>query len=186
MPRRKQTIEIEISKLKEQLQDLKNRGFIVSLRGNNTGIGYTLETLLGVRENNLRGPDIGAIELKSHRRGVSNRITLFTFNRGAWRMRQRRVIEKYGYTDSVGRHALYSTVASTPNNLGLYTRIENNKLLLCHVDGTVIAEWSGHTIAGRFSVKMPNLVAVYADTRINSNSKEEGQVPRTWCKSASS
>ena len=48
-------------------------GYVVSLRNGNTGIGYTLETLLGLEENNLKTPDFGDIELKSQRNGVNNR-----------------------------------------------------------------------------------------------------------------
>ena len=41
-----------------------------------TGIGYTLESLLGITENNLKLPDLGSVELKSQRKGVSNRVTM--------------------------------------------------------------------------------------------------------------
>ena len=49
---------MDIPQLKETLSDINRRGYIVSLRKGNTGIGYTLETLLGVAENNLRSPDL--------------------------------------------------------------------------------------------------------------------------------
>ncbi len=47
---------IEISIVKE-LKKIFERGFIKSLRSNNTGIGYTLETILGIKENNDAEPD---------------------------------------------------------------------------------------------------------------------------------
>ena len=61
---------MNIPQLKETLSDINRRGYIVSLRKGNTGIGYTLETLLGVAENNLRSPDLG-IELKETSLGVA-------------------------------------------------------------------------------------------------------------------
>lgn len=73
---------MDIVQLKDRLSEIKQMGFVVSLRRSNTGIGYTLETLLGLEENNLKTPDFGDIELKSQRNGVSNRVTMFTFNRG--------------------------------------------------------------------------------------------------------
>ena len=173
MARQKTTIQLEVSQLREQLLRLKERGYVVSMRRSDTGIGYTLETLLGVRENNLQSPDIGSIELKGHRRGMTTRITLFTFNRGAWKMRQKDMVKKYGYVDTNSRTALYNTVESKPNSSGLYTKVEEEQLRLYHVDGTRIAEWSGSAISQRFSEKIPNLVTVYADTRINSEDKEE-------------
>ena len=143
------------------------------MRRGNTGIGYTLETLLGVGENNLQLPDLGGIELKAKRSGTTSLITLFTFNRGAWKVKQAEVIENYGYWDTNGRLSLYSTTNDTPNSQGLYNRIEDEHVRLYHVDGTLIAEWSGGGLAATFGEKMPALVAVYADTRTNSDNREE-------------
>ncbi len=91
---------MNLKQLQERLVNLKERGFLPSMRSGNTGIGYTLETLLGVDENNLRLPDLGEIELKAQRRNATNRITLFTFNRGVWQMRQADVLRQYGYPDA--------------------------------------------------------------------------------------
>ena len=164
---------MDMDELKERLSALQQCGYVVSLRRGNTGIGYTLETLLGVDENNLQTPDLGETELKAHRRGASSRITLFTFNRGAWQMRQADVIERYGYYDTNDRLSLYSTTNSTPNSQGLYNRIEEEHVGLYHVDGTLIAQWEGEGLARTFDEKMPALVAVYADTRMNSDNREE-------------
>ena len=84
---------MDINELKERLSALRQRGYVVSLRKGNTGIGYTLETLLEVDENNLHTPDLGEVELKSQRKGVSNRITLFTFNCGAWKLPQKQSLK---------------------------------------------------------------------------------------------
>lgn len=164
---------MDLDELKKRLSALKHQGYVASLRRGNTGIGYTLETLLGVEENNLRLPDLGEIELKSHRKGAASLITLFTFNRGAWKIRPADAVKQYGYWDTNGRNALYSTTSSKPNNQGLCTRIEGMHVGLYHVDGTLIARWSGDGLAKTFSEKMPALVAVYADTRTNSENREE-------------
>lgn len=164
---------MDIAQLRERLSKIKQRGYVVSLRRGNTGIGYTLETLLELGENNLRTPDLGDIELKSQRNGVSNRVTMFTFNRGVWKIRQRELIERYGYVDTNGRPSLYCTVDSKPNNQGLYLKVEEDTVRLYHVDNTRIAEWLGEVVIDRFSSKMPALVVVCADTRVNSDNKEE-------------
>ena len=39
--------------IKKELEKLKEKGYIKSLRKDNTGIGFTVETLLGIKENNL-------------------------------------------------------------------------------------------------------------------------------------
>ena len=132
---------MDIDELKGRLSALQQGGYVGSLRRGNTGIGYTLETLLGVDENNLQTPDLGAIELKSQRKGALSRITLFTFNRGVWKIRQKELIEKYGYVDTNGRLSLYCGVNSKPNNQGLCLKVESGLVRLYYVDGTLIAEW---------------------------------------------
>ena len=44
---------------------------------------------------------------------------------------------------------------------------------LYHVDQTLVAQWPGDGLIDTFTQKMPALVVVYADTRVNSNQKEE-------------
>ena len=44
--------------------EVSSRGFVVSLRTGDTGIGYTFETLVGVEENNDKTADFKGIEIK--------------------------------------------------------------------------------------------------------------------------
>ena len=164
---------MDITQLKDKLSEIHRKGYIVSLRRGNTGIGYTLETLLGLEENNLKTPDFGDIELKSQRNGVSNPVTMFTFNRGVWKIKPREVIQKYGYMDTNQRPSLYCTANSKPNNQGLFVQVEQDVVRLYHVDGSLVAQWTGERLIDRFRRKMPALVIVNADTRINSDKKEE-------------
>lgn len=164
---------MNIDQLSEKLSEIRNKGYVVSLRRGNTGIGYTLETLLGVQENNLKIPDFGDVELKSQRRETTSRLTMFTFNRGVWQMEQKEVIDEYGYIDANGRPSLYCIVNSTPNNQGLFLKVEEEMVRLYHVDKTLIAHWPGEGLIDTFKKKMPSLVVVYADTRVNSDEKEE-------------
>ncbi len=55
---------MEIETLRTKLEQVKEMGYVISLRRGNTGIGYTLETLLGIAENNIKLPDFGTIEVK--------------------------------------------------------------------------------------------------------------------------
>lgn len=62
----------------ELLRELKERGWIASLRPlNSGGIGNTIDALLGFPENNLPIADTAQWELKSHRVGSSSLLTLF-------------------------------------------------------------------------------------------------------------
>ena len=60
------------------LKELKKEGFIKTHRKGPTGIGKTLEDLLGIKENAVPGPDAHLTELKSARKGTSSMLTLFT------------------------------------------------------------------------------------------------------------
>ena len=162
-----------VSELVAKLSVLRRRGYVASLRKGNTGIGYTLESLLGIGENNLKLPDLGDVELKSQRNGVSNRVTMFTFNRGAWKLKQRQLIETYGYVDTEGRPSLYCTVSIRPNHQSLFLKIKHNDIRLYQLDKTLLAEWHGEHLVSAFKKKMPALVMVYADTRVGSSGKEE-------------
>lgn len=58
---------ITLDEIKTKLSKIKKLGYVKSMRSGPTGIGYTLETLLEIRENNISTPDLGEIELKAQR-----------------------------------------------------------------------------------------------------------------------
>lgn len=57
---------------------IKEMGWIRTHRANSTGIGKTLEDLLGITENNRDEPDFGDYELKSCRMDSKSMLTMFT------------------------------------------------------------------------------------------------------------
>lgn len=60
-----------------KLKEITQTGWIENHRkGNQGGIGNTLEDLLDIEENNLPLPNAAEWELKTHRKGVSSLITL--------------------------------------------------------------------------------------------------------------
>ena len=92
-----------IEEFKIKFKEIKEKGFIKSTRRGPTGIGHTLETYLGLKENNYASPDIEGAELKAHRSGGNNLITLFTFNNKAWKMPLLDAVRKYGCKDYIIR-----------------------------------------------------------------------------------
>ncbi len=54
-----------ISEFTKKFREIKEQGFVQTMRKGPTGIGYTLETLLGIKENNDARPDIDGAELKA-------------------------------------------------------------------------------------------------------------------------
>jgi hypothetical protein len=154
-----------------KLENLKSQGFIPTSRKGPTGVGHLAEKILGVTESNLAIPDIGGrVELKATRRAVNSPITLFTFNRGVWRIKQRELIRQYGYVDENGREALYSIVRHDPVNAqGFYLMSDSARnvvVLKNRLRETALAEWSAYVIAGKFMTKFDRLLLVFADNKI--------------------
>ncbi len=159
MPRHKQ---LTLDSFKKKFALVRKKGWIASKRKGPTGIGQTLEHYLGIKENNVALPDLGTVELKAHRIGSSSMITLFTFNRKAWKMDPLKAIKKYGTKDSNGRLGMYFTMARTPNSMGLFLHIDKTSISVRHISGQIVAEWELETLAERFAKKIPGLVFVSA------------------------
>lgn len=89
-----------------------------------TGIGRTVESVLGIDMNPSKKPDYKGIELKSHREASKVRNTLFT-QAPEWALSRfksgRAIVEKYGYIPVGYTHkSLHVTLtANRPNPQGL-------------------------------------------------------------------
>ena len=118
-------MEIDLEDVRVKLSDIKKKGYVKTLRQGPTGIGKTLETLLGIEENNISAPDLGRIQLKAHRENHTGLITLFTSNKNVWEMKQLDAIRKYGSRDRNGRLGLYYTMELRPNSAGLFLSVED-------------------------------------------------------------
>jgi len=151
-----------LNEFKEEFAKIRARGFVPTARRGPTGVGYTLEKLLGLRENNIALPDLGAAELKAHRENTSRLITLFTFNRKAWVMNPLEAIRKYGTLDANGRMGLYFTLSRTPNSSGLFLEIKEHAVYVQHTSGEVLARWDLESLAEQFRKKVPALILVTA------------------------
>ena len=184
---------MDITELKEKLSDINRMGYIVSLRKGNTGIGYTLETLLGVVENNLRSPDLGTIELKETLLGIAENnlrysdlrnielksrrikstslLTMFTFNDSIWKIEQEELIKQYGYYKD-GRWALYTTAKNKPNNRGFYVKVEQDTVRLYHEDGLCAIEWELEPLIDDLKNKFSNVLLVEAESRKSGENEE--------------
>lgn len=82
-----------------EYRKIVSMGWIRTHRSGPTGIGKTLEDLLGIKENNIGGPDFGEYELKSCRINSNSMLTMFTLSpqpRGANTILRL----KYGYSSN--------------------------------------------------------------------------------------
>lgn len=154
--------KMTLAEFKKNFAKIKGEGWVPSARKGPTGIGQTLEQLLGLKEDNIAFPDLGKVELKAHRIGASSLITLFTFNRRVWKMKPLEAIHKYGTPDMHGRMGLYFTMSRTPNSTDLFLHIDKENISVRHVSGEIIAEWNLALLADRFMQKLPKLIFVSA------------------------
>jgi hypothetical protein len=163
--------QLTIKRFRTRFVQVKEKGWVKSKRKGPTGIGHTLEQLLGLTENNIALPDLGTVELKAHRIGSSSMITLFTFNRKAWKINPHGAIKKYGTRDDNGRLGMYFTMARTPNSMGLFLNVDETTISVRHVSGEVVAEWQLENLAKRFMQKTPGLVLVSAFSEMRGDTE---------------
>lgn len=177
----------------ERIKQIKELGFIESNRSGDTGIGKTLEDLLGIAENNIAGPDFGIYELKSDRKDSPSMLTLFTkapMPKGANKnlleifgykqrtnknLRQRHVTE---YIDTkipeqecdIREKELHVTVDSkSVNSVGLKLELRDNRIYISNAKN-VIAYYDEGTLREAFKKKYKKLILVLA-----SSKKEKGK-----------
>ncbi|MDR2493965.1 MAG: MvaI/BcnI family restriction endonuclease [Spirochaetaceae bacterium] len=155
-----------VAEFSERFKKIKATGYVPSLRHGPTGIGYTLETLLGISENNDAIPDIDGAEVKAHRSNANNPITLFTFNSKAWKTEPLDAIKNYGSLDRNGRQGLYYTMSLKPNSAGLFLDVQEKEIAVRHISGKTVVAWELEAITKRFIQKLPALIYVTAFTEL--------------------
>jgi len=162
-------------------------GYVPSHRTGDTGIGKTLEDLLGIRENNVSGPDFANYELKAARKNSSSMLTLFTkapLPKGA----NKGLLEVFGYPERKTRPSvrgkqmpltgqsaerlvptrekeLHVTVDSVkPNSVGLKLEVRQDRVYIAN-DRNVEAYYDQPVLKGAFDKKYHRLAYVLADNK---------------------
>ncbi len=106
---------MNLNQLKLKLAKIKKLGFVQTHRTGNTGIGKTLEDLLGIKENNIPLHDIsGVAELKAYRKEAKSMLTLFTLEPlPAGGDRDKNLLDNFGYSkrDNGRSKELHSTLS---------------------------------------------------------------------------
>ena len=118
------------SELLSRLVDINQLGYVSNLRAGDTGVGFTLEHLLGIAANSSKDPDYQGIEIKAKRFSTSNRVNLFSqvpFWKASSCASGLELVTRYGYFDPIrSRQALYTTVSNKPNSQSLYFEVNED------------------------------------------------------------
>lgn len=163
----------------ESFDQISSRGWVPTQRSGSTGIGYTLESLLEIPENNSPVGDFLGMELKTHRSDKlstagSKRMNLF-LKEPTWTdgLSHRERIPTYGYVDDNGRVALYSTVTSTENSHGLRLAANSHdeRVEILYRDKPV-AFWTFAVLQSRLTEKLTETAFVGAKSRGKGKAEE--------------
>jgi len=102
-----------------KLRDIHRMGFIESMRAGDTGVGYTIETLLGIQANSSKKPDYKGIEIKSSRARDKSTTRSNLFGKAPnWKispLNAQGIMDAYGY-ESRGKRRLNCTIKATKEN----------------------------------------------------------------------
>jgi len=171
---------ITYPELIEKLKEIKEMGYIKTHRTGTTGIGKTLEDLLGIKENNIPGPNAAMIELKSTRKNVTSMLTLFTKSPLPPRANSF-LLQRYGYESlkENKRNELHTTVNALrynqlKGNLGFKINIEENGICLVNSQEAILGYWDKETLRKSFEKKLRELLYVKAET------KDRGPNEKFW------
>lgn len=156
-------------------------GWIRTHRSGPTGVGKTLEDLLGIPENNDDSPDFGDYELKSCRLNSNSMLTMFT--RAPQPPRSNTYLRlKYGYSSDAydnDNKVLHSTLSAdryTPiSNTGNKLKIvcDSEKISIASQDGIEEVYWTREALKKCFEKKYKNkFVYAKAESRGKGASEE--------------
>jgi hypothetical protein len=171
MPKKRK--KMSRAEFKEVYEKIQEEDWVESTRSGATAVGHTLESKLGLDEDNLAAPDLGFAELKAHREESSAMITLFTFDRDVWLMKPKEAISQFGTEDENKRKGLYFTLRNdggvTKTGLSLFG--DDESVSVIGPDDKVIAKWALEKLVQKFAQKMPKLVLVSAKSKMKPGKK---------------
>ena len=177
-----------LAELLGKFDEVKNRGWIDSLREGDTGIGYTFETLLGIKENNDQKADFKGIEIKCKgmkdgNAGNSSKINLFQAGPN-WTVKAtaKELIRILGKQGDDGLYTCYSQVTATPNNLDLLLDVMSAQSKIDLRKNTdALGYWSFRQLESRLAEKHSRTVFVKARNRSTKNKTQYSYEELVYC-----
>ena len=174
-------------KFKSEMEKIEQQGYVKTHRSNDTGIGKTLEDLLGVEENSVQAADLGSVELKANRRTSNSKITLITKAPSKRGVNNKVLRKKYGYQteESVELNPDVNVLHSALNGNDFNTlngkpfmklTFQDDKMYVEHKEDGVLEDvyWKKEDIEKAFKKKYPagKLYHVQADSKKDDDGVE--------------
>lgn len=170
----------DILELKNNFEEIKSMGWIMSKRKGSTGVGYTFESLLNLQENSLEIPDYRSIEIKTQRTKSNSYVNLFNAAPDGDNLCEiERLRNNYGYPDKILKNCKIincDVFANRLKNLGskyktkLLVDWQNEKIRLIILDNCLQTvdtkiSWSFDLIKEKLFRKLNYLALVKADNK---------------------
>lgn len=168
----------EMRNLLVKFLEVKEKGWIESLRKGTTGIGYTFETLIGKKEETLPIADFQGIEIKVKRRYSKGTITLFNAAPDNEVYATKRIYEQYSIQNrnfnyyktfminissqemkKYGKHFFKLTIDKKNKQIRMNIYDEKKELIENKIS------WSYDLIKEKINLKIKNLAIVKADIK---------------------
>ena len=173
---------ITLEEFIEKFKEIQNMGWVKTHRKGTTGIGKTLEDLLGIRENNIQGPDFGKYELKSKRKNANSMLTLITKSPDTPDKANTQLRLKFGYSSNAynnNEKVLHTTLTATKftqvSNTGHSLKVvcDESKISIVSENNTIEASWDIDTLKDVMTKKLGDqFVFVRAESKGTGEDEE--------------
>lgn len=175
-----------------QFNKVSARGFVKTLRPVDTDVGYTLETLLEIPENNSPRGDFPGMEIKAYRDSETefddqDKMNL-VLKEPEWLdgLTTAERNQQYGYKNSNRRQAWYLSVISRKNAANLQLVVtEQGEVLELHRNDVSILQWSLEVLEQRLQEKHAHSLFIGAESRGKGADAEFWHKTVTWCQEPS-
>lgn len=171
-----------------KLIDVSSMGYVDSLRSGDTGVGYTLETILGIQANSNKAPDFKGVEIKSKRSKKSASQTALFSQVPDWSISRLKsskeiLLERGRFSEEKQRLQLFHEIsARKPNSYDLMLELDTDQslprlkqvLVRPHGEESVHdVSWAMARLTKRLTDKHKETAWVSADTRKDSGGNEQ-------------
>ena len=140
---------------------IKKQGFILAKYSHCGGVGNTLEEKLEIKENNIKLPDLGIVEIKAKQVDSESMLTL-TSKSPKPRGINKKLFESYSHIAKDGIRKLYTTIYGSRLNIqGFRVIFDNDKLKIIN-SKNIDAYWLTKEILEQLTTKANKILLVLA------------------------
>jgi len=167
-----------LAELLDHFDRVSSMGWIRSMRSGDTGIGYTFETLIGLKENNDKSADYKGIEIKCKKTKISGtgsgKINLFQ-QAPVWAKKETAIerIKRIGKLEDDGHYSCYSQITTTPNNLELALKPNHEKNQIDLIKAfEFLGHWPNDVLDARLQEKHNRTIFIKADVKASTEGQQ--------------